>query len=171
MRRLTALGVLVLSAFFGGCSAQAATYTEVRAETLDTLQTVSNFVPEPKQILVTPEFDPYPCKDVLTAQPAAGAFFTGQWALFVGDDFDIPQFVREVPHLLGDDWRVEELGIPVEFAEVYLVRSAPRMTLKIEESTIDGRKALDLLAISRCGSITADERLATWPPPTPEPAP
>lgn len=171
MRRLTASGVLILVAFLAGCSTSATPYAEVRSETLDALQTVSDFVPEPKEILVTSEFEPYSCGDGLALQSGRGAFFTGQWALFVQDDFDIPQFVREVPELLGEDWRVEELGIPVDFAEVYLVRDSPHMTLKIEESTINGRKAIDLLAISRCGRIDDEERSATFPPPTPEPAP
>lgn len=171
MRRLTASGVLVLVAFLGGCSAPAIPYTEVRSETLDLLQTVSDLVPEPKEILVTPEFKPYSCGDELALQSGRGAFYTGQWALFVQDSFDIPEFVQEVPDLLGEDWRVEELGIPVDFAEVYLVRDSPRMTLKIEESTIDGRKAIDLLAISRCGRISDEERSATFPTPTPRPVP
>ncbi|MBB3158643.1 hypothetical protein FHS07_002339 [Microbacterium proteolyticum] len=157
-------------AFLCGCSTPATTYPEVRSETLDALQIVSDFVPEPKEILVTPEFEPYPCGEELALQTGRGAFYTGQWALFVQDGFDIPQFVREVPRLLGEDWRVEELGIPVNFAEVYLVRDSPRMTLKVEESTIDGRKAIDLLAISRCGAMSDEERSATFPPPTPRPA-
>lgn len=171
MRRLTASGVLALVAFLAGCSAPATPYAEVRSETLDALQTVSDFVPEPKEILVTPEFEPYPCGDGLALQSGRGAFYTGQWALFVEEGFDVPQFVQQVPNLMGEDWRVEELGIPVDFAEVYLVRDSPRMTLKIEESTINGHKAIDLLAISRCGRITDEERSATFPPPTPRPAP
>ena len=170
MRRLTASSVIVIAAFLGGCSAPATTYAEVRSETLDALQTFSDFVPEPKEILVTPEFEPYPCGEGQALQTGQGAFYTGQWALFLQDDFDIPQFVREVPRLLGEDWRVEELGIPVDFAEVYLVRDSPRMSLKVEESTIDGRKAIDVLAISRCGGMSDDERSATFPPPAPRPA-
>lgn len=149
----------------------APSYTEVRSETLDALQFVSDLVPGPTEIVATPEFDPYSCDDGLTLSGGSGSFYTGQWAVFVDDSFDIPRFIEEVPHLLGDEWHVEELGVPVNFAEVYLVRDSPRMTLTVEENTVDGRKAIDLLAISRCGRITDEERSATFPPPTPRPAP
>lgn len=150
-----------------GCSPSVPTYAEVREETLGVLQNVADLVPTRQEVLVTPEFEPYSCNDGLALQSGHGAFFTGQWAVFVSDDFDIPGFIDDVPQRLGADWRVEELGVPVSFAEVYLVRESPKMTLKVEEATIDGRKAIDLLAISRCGKITDEERDATFPPPTP----
>lgn len=170
------VGVLVASlcltaAMLVGCSPNLPTYAEVRAETLDVLQNVADFVPSRQAVLVTPEFEPYSCDDGLALQKGHGAFFTGQWAVFVSDDFDIPGFIDDVPQRLGAEWRVEELGVPVSFAEVYLVRESPRMTLKVEEATIDGRKAIDLLAVSRCGKITDEERDATFPPPIPHPTP
>ncbi|MDQ1083821.1 MULTISPECIES: hypothetical protein [Microbacterium] len=146
---------------------QTTTYEEVREETLDVLQELTDLVPNVEDVLVTPEFDPYPCGQDLALQGGKGAFFTGQWAVFVRDDFDIPQFISDVPRQLGDDWRIEELGIPVNFAEVYLVRNDPRMTLKIEEATIDGRPAIDLLAVSRCGAVAKQDGEASFPPPTP----
>lgn len=171
MKRIpSAFATLLLAGTLGGCSMTTPTYFKVRNETLSTLQSVADLVPEPKEITPTPEFEPYPCGDDLTLSRGSGAFFTGQWAVYVGDDFDIPHFIVQVPGLLGPDWRVEELGVPVSFAEVYLVRDEPRMTLTIEESTIDGRKAIDLLAMSRCGRISDDERKTTFPPPTPQPA-
>lgn len=154
-----------------GCSSNLPTYAEVRTETLDVLQSVADSLPTRQEVLVTPEFEPYPCNDGLLPRRGHGAFFTGQWAVFVSDDFDIPRFINDVPQRLGPDWRVEELGVPVSFAEVYLVRESPRMTLKVEEATIDGRRAIDLLAISRCGAITDVERDATFPPLTPHPTP
>lgn len=147
------------------------TYTEVRNETLAVLQMVADLIPEPKEVVRTPEFDPYSCGDDLTFGRGSGAFFTGQWALLVDDGFDIPRFIEGVPDLLGSDWRVEELGVPVNFAEVYLVRDSPRMTLTVEESTVDGRKAVDLLAISRCGRLSDEDRTRAFSTPTPHPAP
>jgi hypothetical protein len=161
--------VVLVAGFLGGCSMPGPKYAEVRSETLAALQSVADLMPEPKDIVPTPEFRPYSCDDELLLSQGSGAFFTGQWALFVSEDFDIPGFINGAPQLLGAGWRVEELGVPVNFAEVYLVRDSPRMTMTIEEATIDGRKAIELLAISRCGSITDGERGATWPPPTPQP--
>lgn len=172
MKRIALLlSTVMLAGLLGGCSMTSPTYVEVRNETLSTLQSVADLVPEPKEIMPTPEFEPYSCSDGLTLGRGSGAFFTGQWALFVTDDFDIPRFIEEIPSLLGPEWRVEELGVPVNFAEVYLVRDSPRMTLTVEESMIDGRKAVDLLAISRCGRLSDQDRTATFAPPSPRPAP
>lgn len=146
-------------------------YSDVRNETLDALQLVSDLVPGPKEIVPTPEFDPFSCDAGLTSSDGLRSFYTGQWAISVDYSFDIPHFIEDLPQRLGDEWHIEELGVPVNFAEVYLVRDSPRMTLTVEESTIDGRKTVDLLAISRCGRISDEERETTFPPPTPQPAP
>jgi hypothetical protein len=73
--------------------------------------------------------------------------------VFVDDAFDIPAFIEKVPEALGEGWRTAELGVPMHHPLVYLVRDTPRMSLSVEESTFDGRKAVELLAISRCGIL------------------
>ena len=136
-----------------GCAAEPMpSYSQVREETLDVLRQVAAFIPEPKQISETPEFVPYPCDEELAFGTRPGAFFTGQCAISVSDDFDVRAFVGRVPELLGDGWEEDPLGIPVSFAQVHMVRKSPRMTITVEESVSPGTKAVELLAISRCGA-------------------
>jgi hypothetical protein len=150
VRILTVIGVV--SATCVGCTAtELPRYSEVRAETIEVLQQVADLVPGPKEISETPEFEPYPCDDALTFGNTPGAFFTGQWRIFVDETFDVADFVRTVPSLLGEPWREEPLDIPVSFTQVRLVRESPRMTLTVEESVPGDRRAVELLAISRCG--------------------
>ncbi|KTR95926.1 hypothetical protein NS220_04065 [Microbacterium testaceum] len=142
-------GMLILC----GCAAAAPTYEEVRAEADEVLQEVADLVPEPKEVIPTEGIEPYSCKDELIFGKGKGKFYTGQWAVFVDESFDIPSFIAQVPDALGAGWSEQTLGVPVSFAQVYLVRDFPRMTLTVRELTIEGRKAIDLLAISRCGTI------------------
>lgn len=153
MRRpLGAVALCAALILLAGCLQQRPSYKEVREETIATLQQVSDLIPEPKEIVQTPEFEPYPCGDELALGSGKGAFFTGQWAIFVDESFDVPQFIDQVPELLGEGWHEEELGIPLSFAQVHLVRDSPRMSITVEESIDDSRKAVELLAMSRCGT-------------------
>jgi len=146
-----ATGVLILC----GCAADTPTYDEVRAEADKVLQQVSDLVPEPKDVVPTEGIKPYGCDDDLIFTKGRGKFYTGQWTVFVNESFDIPAFIGAFPDALGDGWSEQSLGVPVNFAQVYLVRDSPRMSLTVRELTIDGRKAIDLLAISRCGTLPA----------------
>ncbi len=152
---LTALALGTALLMINGCSITPPTYDQVRAETDDVLQQVADLVPEPKVIEPNEEFEPYPCDDPLLLGGGKGSFYTGQWLVFIDETFDIPAFIEKVPGALGEGWRTEKLGVPVHHPLVYLVRDSPRMSLTVEESTIDGRKAVELLAISRCGTLPA----------------
>jgi hypothetical protein len=153
MRSVRILGVLggLIVASAGCGSSGLPPYSEVRAETIDVLQQVADLIPEPKEISETPEFEPYPCDDAMILGNKPGAFFTGQWRIFVDETFDVANFVRSVPSLLGEPWQEESLDVPVSFAQVRLVRESPHMSLTVEESTPGDRRAVELLAISRCG--------------------
>lgn len=140
-----------------GCALTPPTYDQVRAETEDVLRQVANLVPDPKTVEPNEGFEPYPCDDPLTLGGAKGSFYTGQWVVVVGDTFDIPALIDRVPEELGEGWRIAKLGVPVNHPLVYLVRDSPRMSLTVEESTFDGRKAVELLAISRCGTLPEDQ--------------
>lgn len=149
-RLLAAVSVVTVS--LTGCTTrELPTYAQVRAETLDVLQEVADLVPDPKEIVRTAEFAPYPCDDELALGDQPGVFFTGQWKVFVDQQFDVARFVRSVPTLMGDSWKEDPLGLPLSFAQVRLVRDSPRMSLTVEESVPGDRKAVELLAISRCG--------------------
>uniref|UniRef100_UPI0004775C21 hypothetical protein n=1 Tax=Microbacterium sp. B19 TaxID=96765 RepID=UPI0004775C21 len=108
--------------------------------------------PDPKEVSKTPEFKPYPCDDELALGNQPGAFYTGQWKVFVDEDFDVAAFVQSIPEVLGEQWTEAPLGLPLSFTQVRLVRDSPRMTLTVEESLPGDRKAVELLGISRCGS-------------------
>ncbi|MDF2667651.1 MAG: sterol desaturase [Microbacterium sp.] len=135
------------------CAPMSPTYEQVRTETDGVLQQVADLIPDPKTVQSNDEIGPYPCDEPLALGRGKGSFYTGQWHVFVEDSFDIPGFVHRFPAALGDGWHSESLGVPVSFAQVYLVRDTPRMSLSVEESTFDGRKAVELLAISRCGIL------------------
>lgn len=156
MNKTFALLALTAAALvLSGCATSLPPYDQVRKETDELLQQVVDLVPDPKEVVPTDEFAPYSCDDKLIFGTRRGSFYTGQWAVYVDESFDIPSFIAQFPNLLGDDWQAKDLGVPVSFAQAYLVREAPRMSLGISEKTIDGRKAIDLLAISRCGTLPA----------------
>ncbi|MDF2046258.1 hypothetical protein P2P98_08810 [Microbacterium sp. Kw_RZR3] len=150
------LGTAIL--MISGCAPTPPTYDQVRAETHDVLRQVADLVPDPKTVEPNEEFEPYPCDDQLTLGGGKGSFYTGQWLVFVEDTFDVPALIDRVPEELGEGWRIDKLGVPVNHPLVYLVRDSPRMSLTVEESTLDGRKAVELLAISRCGTLSEDQR-------------
>lgn len=150
---MAALAVVVAALLIcPGCSVDSMpSYAQVRDETLEVLQKVTDAVPGPKEVSETPEFDPYPCGDKLAFGSQPGMFYTGQWLIYVADDVDVLAFIESVPKLLGDGWREDPLGIPVTFAQIRMVRDSPRISLTVEESLPRERKAVRLLAISRCG--------------------
>ncbi|RWR19726.1 hypothetical protein D8Y23_07040 [Microbacterium enclense] len=142
------IGVLVLLA---GCSlSEGPTYAEVRQETLDAMDEVVSLIPSHGRIERTPEYTPFSCSDSLLPSSGRGAFFTGHWNVAVADDFDIDGFIDRMPQVLPE-WSEEDLGVPVKEPYIYLVRKTPRMTLSLQESELDGEKAIELLAMSRCG--------------------
>ncbi len=148
------IGLLMMS----GCTPTPPTYDEVRAETDAVLTQVADMVPEPRSIEPNESFDPYPCGDSLSLGASKGSFYTGQWLIFVDESFDVTAFIDQFPEALGDGWRSDSLGIPVSHPQVYLVRDSPRMSLTVEERTFEGRRAVELLAISRCGTLSEDQR-------------
>lgn len=148
---LAVLGAIVL--VLAGCTVpQLPPYKQVRAETLDVLQHVADLIPDPKEISKTDEFKPYPCDDELALGNQPGSFYTGQWKVFVSEDFDVAAFVQSMPSVLGEGWIEAPLGLPLSFAQTRLVRESPRMILTVEESLPGDRKAVELLGVSRCGS-------------------
>jgi len=152
-RPLSILALMTCTVLVGGCALTSPTYDEVRAETDEVLTRVADLVPDPKDIAPNDDFEPYPCDDPLILGTGRGSFYTGQWLIFVDDSFDIPAFVATFPRALGDGWQEKDLGIDVSFAQVYMVHDSPHMSLSVEETVVDGRKAVELLAISRCGVL------------------
>ncbi len=71
----------------------------------------------------------------------------------MNDDFDVRAFVGRVPELLGDGWEEDPLGYPRQLrSSAIWLRKSPRMTITVEESVSPDTKAVELLAISRCGA-------------------
>lgn len=159
MKRTLSVLVLVTGmVLVSGCASDSPTYEEVRAETDAVLTRVANLVPDPKEIAPNDDFEPYPCHDPLVLGTGRGSFYTGQWLIFVDDSFDIPAFIATFPDALGERWQKKDLGIDVSFPQVYMVHESPRMSLSVEETVADGRKAVELLAISRCGIVNGDSK-------------
>ncbi|MDQ1083819.1 MULTISPECIES: hypothetical protein [Microbacterium] len=136
---------------------QAPTYEVVREEVIQSLDDIVATVPEPKEVVREPEDEPFSCSNPLLLSKRKGAFFTGQWAVYVPEDFDIRAYVTSLPGRLGAGWEERKSSIEVSFANVDLVREEPRLTVSVQETEINGRRALDLIAISRCGVLPEDE--------------
>ncbi len=142
----------VLCVALAGCSATPPRrYEDVKNEALAALQTVADLIPEPKTVRPRPEQEPYGCNDPLLGMNKDGAFFTGYWEVDVSEQVDIRHFIAGVRDSLGDGWRTEPQLIEVSFPQANLIQEATGVSVTIEESDRDGRKGIDLLAISRCG--------------------
>lgn len=142
----------------GGCAVGEPSYKAVREEVIASLEDIVSVVPDPKEVVREPDDEPYSCSDPLLMSNREGAFFTGQWAVYIPEEFDVDSFVAALPGLLGDGWEKQESSIEVSFANVDLVRKEPRVTVSVQEAIIDGRKSLDLIAISRCGILSDEDR-------------
>ncbi len=157
-RFVGAVALTSVTLLAGGCSANTPTYDAVKAEAITALEEIAATVPQPGEVLRLPEGDPYPCDDPLLLSQRDGAFFTGQWNVFVPPDFDFDTYISTLPAQLGEDWEAQDLGIEVSFAAVYLVNRERGVSVSVDEAEIDGRPALDLIAISRCGILPNDVR-------------
>lgn len=162
MKQVTqVLLVVALACGISGCaSGDYPTYEDVRRDTLDAMQTVIDRIPEPKVVRPRPEFEPYGCHDELLGMNKDGAFFTGYWEVEVADDLDVAQFVLDLPSELGDGWADEPQLISVSFAQTNLVQVATKVSITVEERERNGKKGIDVLAISPCGI----EARPTYPP-------
>lgn len=139
-----------------GCSASTPTYDAAKAGAITALEEIAATVPQPREVSRLPESDPYPCDDPLLLSQRKGAFFTGQWSVFVPPNFDFDTYISTLPAQLGEDWEAQDLGIEVSFATVYLVNRERGVSVSVDEAEIDGRPALDLIATSRCGVLPND---------------
>ncbi|WZH36016.1 MAG: hypothetical protein PIR02_14760 [Microbacterium enclense] len=137
----------------GGCSAASPSYDTVRDEAVEALNQIVAVVPEPKEVFRGTEQDPSSCADTLLISRHEGAFSTAHWFVFVPGTFDIETFVASLSARLGDEWKQRESGIDVSFANVDLVQQELRVSVSVEEGTSDGRRALEMIAISRCGTL------------------
>lgn len=153
MKRVTRiLLVAALACGMSGCaSLDHPTYEDVRRDALDAMQTIVDRIPEPKVVRPRPEFEPYGCRDALLGTNNDGAFFTGYWEVEVADDLDVAQFVLDLPSELGDGWADEPQLISVSFAQTNLVQVATKVSITVEERERNGKKGIDVLAISPCG--------------------
>lgn len=160
MRKVALIIVVAGASLIAGCAVfDQPTFAEVRQETLDAMDEIVALIPVRGRVEQTPEFKPYRCDDPLLLGSGDGSFFTGQWTVAVPPDFDVGGFLDRVPTMLPE-WTEEDLGVPAKEPYIYLVRKTPRMTISLEESTLDGGKAIELLAISRCGIEDSGDREA-----------
>lgn len=146
-----ALTVVLMLGLAACASPKRLTYDEVRQDTLDSMQAVADIIPEPKTIRPRPEFEPYGCSDPLLGMNRDGAFYTGYWEVEVEEDLDVPEFVTQLRTNLGDEWVNEPQRIRVSFAQTNLVRKTTGVSVTVEERERNGKKGIDILAISRCG--------------------
>lgn len=137
----------------GGCAPARPAYNEVRDDAIESLDELAAMVPDPKEVVPGAEQDPYTCDDPVLISRQKGAFYTGHWYVYVSESSDIDAFIASLPTRLSDKWKQQDLGIEVSFANIDLVQEETGVSVAVEEAEIDGRPALDLLAISRCGTL------------------
>lgn len=172
MRRAgLSITILIGLATLGGCTAGRPSYEEVRDQAVAALTTIVDLVPSPRTVDVGPEQEPYGCSDPLLPFRGEGAFYTGHWTAEVPETFDIAAFIESLPAKLGDGWTEEHLGIDVSFATVDLVQESTGVSVAVEDHSMDGRRLIDVLAISRCGILSDEESPRPWPSVTKSPAP
>ena len=162
-RFLQAIALVLIPLTTGGCALNQPSYDTVRAEAVAALDEIAALVPPPHEVSPEPDDEPYSCSDPLLSSRRGGAFYTGQWAVYVSDGFDFDTFIADLPGRLGDGWEERDLGIAVSFASVYLVNHEHELSVTVDEAEIDGRPALDLIVISRCGILPTDDKPRTSP--------
>ena len=150
----TSLAGLVLLGI-GGCSMDTPSYEAVQSETTQTLERLVSVIPDPKKVVREPEQPPYQCDDPLLTSRNRGAFYTGHWIIYIADDVDVRALLATLPARLGDEWEERNLGIDVSFANLDLLEKDLHVSVSVQEAHIDGRVALEMIAISRCGTLPA----------------
>lgn len=146
---------LMLATMSAGCAPTRPSYSEVRDEAVAVLEQVTDLMPYGSTPHPRPEMKPYGCgSDLLSGKGSDSAFYTGYWEVQVTEETNVSGFIDALPAKLGDQWEVEDLGIPVSFAQVHLIRKSPYLSLTVEESDRDGKKGIDLLVMSRCGVLS-----------------
>lgn len=159
MRRAgLAAAILIGLATLGGCTVGRPSYDEVRDQTVAALQAIVDLIPSPRTVDVGPEQEPYSCSDPLLPSRGEGSFYTGHWTAEVSETFDIAAFIETLPATLGHGWTEEDLGIDVSFATVDLIQESTGVSVAVEDHSVDGRRVIDVLAISRCGILSDEER-------------
>lgn len=165
-RAATATLLIAVALLLAGCSVSQPSYTEVRDEALNALGTVVGLMPEGSVATPRAEQKPYSCKDPLMGNGADGAFHTAYWEVEVPPTMDIPAFIDELPDRLGNGWRAETLGVTSANPQVYLIHDGPSLSVTVEQSRREGPTGIDLIAISRCGTLADQDRsLGTSEPP------
>ncbi|MGN7188328.1 hypothetical protein [Microbacterium enclense] len=153
----TLLTAVILPAL-GGCAMNRSTYGEVREEALRSLEQVVEVIPDPKEVVPQAEGEPYPCDDPLLPTKKKGAFFTGHWFVYLPDRFNVDAFISSLAERLGEDWEERDLGVNVSFSQVDLLYKPSGFTVSVEDALTDGRPALELIVISRCGILPTDDK-------------
>lgn len=152
--RLFLSTLLICLPLLAGCSDTRPRYDDVRAEAIEALTEVEALIPGTTTPRPRPEQEPFGCGgDPLSGAGSDSAFYTGYWEVEVSDDLDVPGFIDKLPSSLGKGWETEDLGIPVPFAQVHLLKKSPKLSLTVEERERNGKKGIDLLVMSRCGVV------------------
>lgn len=157
-RTVSAIVLMAATLGLGGCGLNEPTYENVREEVITSMDQVAAVIPDPKEVAPEPEGEPYSCGDPLLLSNREGAFFTGHWFIYVPEGFDIDAFVEMLPSLLGEDWEVRDSQIQVSFANVDVFYKPLGVTVSVEDALTGDRPALELLAISRCGTLSDNDR-------------
>ncbi|MCJ1706849.1 hypothetical protein [Microbacterium sp. VKM Ac-2923] len=162
MKRSASVAIaLAAIATLAGCSTGEPTYAQVRHETIAALTTIVDLIPDPRDVDTGEEQDPYGCSDALLVSQGTGWFYTGHWTAEVPPTFDVAAFIDALPTTLGDGWKQEDLGIDVNFAAVDLVQESTGVSIAVEDHSVDARRVIDVLAISRCGILSDHDRSPT----------
>ncbi len=150
---------LILVLVCSGCAPGRPSYDQVRDEAIAVLEQVTALLPGVSTPRPRPELKPYWCgSDLLSGDGSDSAFYTGYWEVEVEETLDVEKFISSLQSKLGDQWEVEDLGIPVSFPQIHLVRESPYISLTVEERDRHGKNGVDLLVMSRCGVVGGEDQ-------------
>ncbi|WP_344739720.1 hypothetical protein [Microbacterium awajiense] len=129
---------------------QLPTYAEVQDETHRAMQRIVDELPPDSTVERDPDGTPFGCE-------GDGVFYTAQWVVHPGADFDGQQFIDGLPGALGDDFEVEDTGLALDFPAVSLVAVAYGDTgMNVSVAAAGGHSSVGITATSQCAQAPSD---------------
>lgn len=134
----SAAGALTLAA----CAPVLPTYDAIRDETRAAMQEIVDEIPAGSEVDDLSTETPFGCQ-------GDGVVYTGHWAVYPEPPFDSQAFVDGLTEALDGTWAANEDALESPDPSVSLLKDD--MLIRATAVDDDGRMAVDILALSRCG--------------------
>lgn len=149
---LVVLAATLLVTSLAGCTMnQLPTYDEVQNETFAAMQGIVDALPEGSHIKDKSDTEPFGCGgSVVAPDSSKGVFFTGHWAVYTPDGYDVQGFIDAMPGVLGDGYKTDPNVVPVGRTQADVVSVNHGIGISLDAFKTDAGSGIDILAISRC---------------------